>query len=158
MQGETYVTVSGNLTASPKSGTTRTGTPWARLRLATTTRVFNRADSQWRDGEAMFLEATCWRRLAENVAVTLERGDRVVVAGRLRQRSYEDQQGARHTVTELEADSVGPDLGRFPARVLRNAPKQPEPPNGQPAAEAAATSEWPTPALAAVPSGDAVDT
>jgi single-strand DNA-binding protein len=127
MAGDTYLTVSGNLTAIPKSGVSRSGSPWARLRVASTSRVFDRGESQWRDGETMFLDVICWRRLAENVVATLERGDRVLVSGRLRQRSYEDQQGAKHTVTELEAKSVGPDLVRAPARLLRAAGDQQEP-------------------------------
>jgi single-strand DNA-binding protein len=133
MAGDTYLTVSGNLTAIPKSGVSRSGSPWARLRVATTSRVFDRGESQWRDGDTMFLDVMCWRRLAENVVATLERGDRVLVCGRLRQRSYEDQQGARHTVMELEAESVGPDLTRTPARLLRPASDQQEPAGAAPA-------------------------
>ncbi|MCW2546976.1 MAG: single-stranded DNA-binding protein, partial [Mycobacterium sp.] len=94
MSGDTTLTFSGNLTASPKTGVGRNGSAWANLRVASTSRVFDRAESQWRDGDTMFLDVVCWRRLAENVAATLERGDRVIVAGRLRQRSYEDAQGA----------------------------------------------------------------
>ncbi len=121
MAGDTYLTLSGNLTAAPKSGTSRTGTPWAKLRVASTSRVFDKTESQWRDGVTVFLDVMCWRRLAENVVASLERGDRVIVVGRLHQRTYEDEQGVRHTVHELEADSVGPDLGRAPARPVRAA-------------------------------------
>ena len=110
MAGETYLTLSGNLTAPPKTGVSRAGVTWTRMRVASSTRVFDRATTEWRDGETLFLDVSCWRRLAENAAATLERGDRVLIAGRLRQRSYEDQQGVRHTVTEMDADAVGPDL------------------------------------------------
>ncbi len=121
MAGEIYLTLSGNLTAPPKSGVSRSGVPWTRMRVASSTRVFDRATTEWRDGETVFLDVSCWRRLAENAATTLERGDRVLILGRLRQRSYEDQQGVRHTVSEMEADAIGPDLGRAAARLLRPA-------------------------------------
>jgi single-strand DNA-binding protein len=124
MSGDTNLTFSGNLTANPKAGVGRNGSAWANLRVASTSRVFDRAESQWRDGDTVFLDVVCWRRLAENVAVTLERGDRVIVAGRLRQRSYEDAQGARHTVMEIDADSIGPDLSRCPAQLVRSSRPQ----------------------------------
>ena len=128
MAGETYVTVSGNLTAAPKSGESRAGTKWARLRVASTSRVFDRTEGQWRDGDSLFLDVVCWRRLAENVVLTLERGDRVLVNGRLRQRSYEDQQGVRHQAWELDAESVGPDLNKVPAKLSRRLVVVDEPP------------------------------
>ena len=121
MAGETYLTLSGNLTAPPKSGVSGAGVSWTRMRVASSTRVFDRATTEWRDGETLFLDVSCWRRLAENAAATLERGDRVLISGRLRQRSYEDQQGVRHTVTEMDADAIGPDLARAAARLLRTA-------------------------------------
>jgi single-strand DNA-binding protein len=119
MSGETKLTISGNLTANPIAGASRSGDPFAKFRVASTSRTFDRTEGRWRDGESVFLDVTCWRRLAENVLATLERGDSVVVTGRLRQRSYEDAQGARHTVVGLDADSVGPDLSRWPARLVR---------------------------------------
>jgi single-strand DNA-binding protein len=121
MAGETYLTLSGNLTAPPKTGMTGAGVHWTRMRVASSTRVFDRATTEWRDGDTLFLDVSCWRQLAQNAAATLERGDRVLIAGRLKQRSYEDQQGVRHTVTEMDADAIGPDLGRAPARLLRPA-------------------------------------
>jgi single-strand DNA-binding protein len=124
MSGETNLTISGNLTTNPKSGTSRTGDSWAKLRVASTSRVFDRAEGRWRDGDTVFLDVTCWRRLADNVVAMLERGDAVLITGRLRQRSYDDAQGARHTVMAIEADAVGPDLSRGAARLIRlsNAP------------------------------------
>ena len=143
MAGETYLTLSGNLTSVPKSGVSRTGIPWTRMRVASSSRVFDRGTTEWRDGETIFLEVSCWRRLAENAAATLERGDRVLVVGRLRQRSYEDQQGVRHTTMEVDADAIGPDLGRVAARLVR--PARPDQP-GQPE-----ESEGPAPAPEVVP-------
>ena len=119
MKSDTYVTLSGNLTAAPKTGHSRTGDTWARIRVASTSRIFDRVKNEWRDGETRFLDVTCWRRLAENVVATLDRGDLVLVYGRLHQRSFEDQQGVKRTNWEMEADAVGPDLSRSPAQVLR---------------------------------------
>jgi single-strand DNA-binding protein len=149
MAGETYVTISGNLTAPPKSGMSRGGIPWTRMRIASSARVFDRQASEWRDGETLFLDVSCWRRLAENAATTLERGDRVLVLGRLRQRSYEDQQGVRHTVTEMDADAIGPDLGRAPAKLLRaSASAQPAPAEESSTPETSGEPDVPAPALA----------
>jgi single-strand DNA-binding protein len=119
MSGETTLTVSGNLTANPKPGVTPTGAAFAKLRVASTARFFDRGEGAWRDGKTIFLDVTCWRRLGENVLATLERGDSVMITGRLRQRSYDDAQGTRHSVTDLEADSVGPDLSRYAAQLVR---------------------------------------
>jgi len=119
MANETWLTLAGNLTASPKLGETRSGAAFAKLRVASTSRIFDRSESQWRDGDTVFLDVTCWRKLAEHAAATLERGDRVLIFGRLRQRSYEDAQGVRHTVHEVDAESLGPDLTRYAAQMLR---------------------------------------
>jgi single-strand DNA-binding protein len=147
MAGETYLTLSGNLTAGPKSGVSRTGVPWTRIRVASSSRIFDRGTTEWRDGETIFLDVSCWRRLAENAAATLERGDRVLIIGRLRQRSYEDQQGVRHSVAEMDADAIGADLGRVAARLLRPASTdQADPVSAEEDAE-----EKPAPALAVVP-------
>ena len=137
MAGDTYLTIAGNLTAAPKSGASSSGSTWARLRVASTARVFDRGESAWRDGDTVFMDVVCWRRLAENVVASLQRGDRVLVSGRVHQRSYQDDQGGKHTIVELEAESIGPDLVRHPARLLRPAP----------AAERSETAEGPqTPA------------
>jgi single-strand DNA-binding protein len=152
MAGETYLTISGNLTSSPKSGMSRHGTAWTRMRIASSSRFFDRQASEWRDGKTLFVDISCWRKLAENAAKTLERGDRVIVLGRLRQRSYEDQQGVRHTVTEMEADAIGPDLGRAPAQLLRASASAVEAPPAeeeeQSVPEAADAPAEPAPALA----------
>ncbi|HEX4018913.1 MAG TPA: single-stranded DNA-binding protein [Frankiaceae bacterium] len=144
MAGETYLTLSGNLTSVPKSGMSRGGIRWTRMRVASSSRVFDRGTSEWRDGETIFLEVSCWRRLAENASATLERGDRVLIVGRLRQRSYEDQQGVRHTVMEMDADAIGPDLSRVAARLLRT--ERPEA-----AEQPAAQEDAGAPVLEAVP-------
>ena len=119
MSGDTYLTMSGNLTFTPKTGATRAGDTWARMRVASTPRHFDRAENLWKDGTTVFMDVVCWKKLAENVVQTLEKGDRVVIAGRLRQGSYEDSQGTRHTTYEVEAESVGPDLTKVAAKVMR---------------------------------------
>jgi single-strand DNA-binding protein len=151
MAGETYLTLSGNLTSAPKSGVSRGGVAWTRMRIASSSRVFDRGTSEWRDGESIFLEVSCWRRLAENAAASLERGDRVLVIGRLRQRSYEDQQGVRHTVMEMDADAIGPDLGRAAAQLTRpvSADQSDQPDQSEPPSES--EDAVPAPALQAIP-------
>ena len=146
MSGETYLTLSGNLTADPKTGVSRNGDAWSRIRVASTPRRFDRSDNQWRDGTTLFMDVVCWRKLAENVALTLERGDRVLVAGRLHQRSYEDAQSVKHTSFELEADSVGPDLMKVAAKVMRRLAVVDQPPVEEPSADIEAAE--PEPALA----------
>ncbi|HEX4432319.1 MAG TPA: single-stranded DNA-binding protein [Frankiaceae bacterium] len=152
MAGETYLTLSGNLTSPPKSGVSRSGVHWTRMRVASSSRVFDRGTTEWRDGETIFLDVSCWRRLAENAAATLERGDRVLVIGRLRQRSYEDQQGVRHTVMELDADAIGPDLGRVAARLSRpDHADEGDQPDESPESQESPESPVSAPVLEAVP-------
>ncbi len=149
MTGDTYLTLSGNLTSAPKSGATRAGDTWARIRVASTSRMFDRSDNQWRDGATVFMDVICWRRLADNVVLSLEKGDRVVVVGKLRQGSYDDQQGVRHTSYEVEADSVGPDLSKSAANVIRRLATVTDAPTPDPQEQPAeADAAEPEPALA----------
>jgi single-strand DNA-binding protein len=120
MAVESYLTVSGNLTGDPKSDVSPSGIMWAKIRVASTSRVFDKAENQWRDGDTLFIDVKCFRRLAENVVATLQRGDRVLVSGRLRQHEYDDPQGVHRTVIDIEADSIGPDLSRCSARLVRS--------------------------------------
>lgn len=105
MAGETVLTVIGNLTADPELRFTPSGDPVANFTVASTPRTFDRQTQEWRDGEALFMRCSAWRQMAENCAEGLRRGNRVVVVGRLKQRSYE-KDGQKHTVIELEADEV----------------------------------------------------
>jgi single-strand DNA-binding protein len=121
MAGETIVTVVGNLTADPELRFTANGaTPVANFTVASTPRTFDRASGEWRDGEALFLRCSIWREAAENVAETLTKGMRVIVQGRLSQRSYDTREGERRTVVELQVDEVGPSLRYASAKVSRN--------------------------------------
>lgn len=119
MAGETVITVVGNLTADPELRFTPSGAAVANFTVASTPRTFDRQSGEWKDGEALFLRCNIWRQAAENVAETLTRGMRVVVQGRLRQRSFETREGEKRTVYELEVDEVGPSLRYATAKVNR---------------------------------------
>ena len=118
-QGETSITVVGNLVADPELRFTPAGAAVANFRIASTPRRFNRQTSQWEDGEAMYLTCNVWRQAAENVAESLSKGMRVIVQGRLRQRSYESREGERRSIFEVEVDEVGPSLSVATAQVTR---------------------------------------
>ncbi|MDG9717431.1 single-stranded DNA-binding protein [Streptomyces sp. DH24] len=119
MAGETTVTVVGNLVDDPELRFTPAGAAVAKFRIASTPRTFNKTTSQWEDGEALFLTCSVWRQAAEHVAESLQRGMRVIVQGRLKQRSYEDREGIKRTVFELDADEVGPSLTFATAKVTK---------------------------------------
>ena len=109
-QGDTPITIVGNLVADPELRFTPSGAAVANFRVATTPRVYNRDTNQWEDGDAVFLTCNAWRQMAENIAETLTKGMRVIVAGKLRQRSYQTKDGENRTVYEIEVDEVGPSL------------------------------------------------
>lgn len=119
MAGETVVTVVGNLTADPELRFTPTGAAVANFTVASTPRTFDRATSNWVDGEALFMRCSAWRQMAENAAETLTRGMRVMAQGRLRQRSFETSSGEKRTVVEMDVDEVGPSLRYATAKVNR---------------------------------------
>ncbi|MGV1088531.1 MAG: single-stranded DNA-binding protein [Mycobacterium sp.] len=117
MAGETTITVVGNLTADPELRFTPAGAAVANFTVASTPRTFDRQTNEWKDGEALFLRCSIWREAAENVAESLTRGARVVVTGRLKQRSFETKEGEKRTVMELEVDEIGPSLRYATAKV-----------------------------------------
>ena len=119
MAGETVITVIGNLTSDPELRWTQAGAPVADFTVASTPRTFDRNAGEWRDGDTLFMRCSVWRETAENVAESLRKGMRVIVQGRLTQRSYDTQQGERRTVVELQVDEVGPSLRRARAQVTR---------------------------------------
>lgn len=110
MAGETQITVVGNLTADPELRFTQSGAAVASFTVASTPRTFDRQSGEWKDGEALFLRCNVWRQVAENVAESLIRGSRVIVTGRLKQRSFETKEGEKRTVIELDVDEIGPSL------------------------------------------------
>jgi single-strand DNA-binding protein len=117
--GDTPITVVGNLVADPELRFTSTGQPVATFRIASTPRVMDRATNEWKDGDSLFLTCNVWRQAAENVAESLQRGMRVIVTGRLKQRNYETKEGEKRTVYEVEVDDVGPSLRNASAKVNR---------------------------------------
>jgi single-strand DNA-binding protein len=117
--GDTQITVVGNLVDDPELRFTPAGQPVARFRVASTPRFRDNASGEWKDGDSLFLTCNVWRQAAENVAESLQRGMRVIVSGRLRQRSYETKEGEKRTVYEIEVDDVGPSLRNASAKVNR---------------------------------------
>ncbi|WIM86708.1 single-stranded DNA-binding protein [Candidatus Mycobacterium wuenschmannii] len=117
MAGDTVITVIGNLTADPELRFTPSGAAVANFTVASTPRQFDRQTNEWKDGEALFLRCSIWREAAENVAESLTRGARVIVSGRLKQRSFETKEGEKRTVVELEVDEIGPSLRYATAKV-----------------------------------------
>ena len=121
MAGETTITIVGNLTDDPELRFTPSGAAVAKFRIASTPRTLDRESGQWKDGEPLFLACNIWRDAAEHVAESLQRGARVIVQGRLRQRSYETREGEKRTVYELEVDEIGPSLRYATAKVQKMA-------------------------------------
>ena len=136
--GDTQITIAGNLVDDPELRFTPAGQPVARFRVASTPRFRDNSTGEWKDGDSLFLTCNVWRQAAENVAESLQRGMRVIVSGRLRQRSYETKEGEKRTVYEVEVDDVGPSLRNASAKVnkvARNGSTQTAPggPAGRPA-------------------------
>ncbi|MFD1505950.1 single-stranded DNA-binding protein [Georgenia yuyongxinii] len=119
MAGETVITVVGNLTADPELRFTPSGAAVASFTVASTPRTFDRQSNEWKDGETLFLRCSVWREAAENVAESLTKGTRVIVQGRLVQRSFETREGEKRTVVEMQVDEVGPSLRYATAKVTR---------------------------------------
>ncbi|MGD0602640.1 MAG: single-stranded DNA-binding protein [Streptosporangiaceae bacterium] len=115
--GDTQITIAGNLVEDPELRFTPAGQPVARFRVASTPRFLDKNTNEWKDGDSLFLTCNVWRQAAENVAESLTRGMRVIVSGRLRQRSYETKEGEKRTVYEVEVDDVGPSLRNASAKV-----------------------------------------
>lgn len=118
-QGDTPITIVGNLVADPELRFIPNGAAVANFRVATTPRVYNRDTQQWENGDAVFLTCNAWRDMAENIAETLTKGMRVIVTGKLRQRSYQTKEGENRTVYEIEVDEAGPSLRYATAQVHR---------------------------------------
>lgn len=141
MAWETVISVVGNLTADPELRFTQNGLAVVNFTIASTPRYFDKAAGEYRDGDALFLRASCWREFAEHVAGSLTKGMRVIAQGRLRQRSYQDREGNQRTAIELEVDEIGPSLRYATAQVTRAAHTDGQ----QPAASAPVQYQWATP-------------
>ncbi len=118
--GDTQITIAGNLVDDPVLRFTPTGQAVASFRVASTPRFLDKASNEWKDGESLFLSCSVWRQAAENAAESLQRGMRVIVSGRLKQRSYETKEGEKRTVYEIEVDDVGPSLRNASAKVTKS--------------------------------------
>jgi single-strand DNA-binding protein len=119
MFGDTNITIAGNLVDDPQLRYTPTGQAVANFRVASTPRRKNQQTQEWEDGESLFLSCTVWRQAAENVAESLMRGMRIIVTGRLKQRSYETKEGEKRTVYEIDVDEVGPSLRNASAKITK---------------------------------------
>ena len=145
MAGETVITVIGNLTADPELRWTQSGAAVADFTVASTPRTYDRNAGEWRDGDTLFMRCSVWRETAENVAESLRKGMRVIVQGRLTQRSYDTQQGERRTVVELQVDEVGPSLRRARAQVTRVQAQPVSAPAASGAAQSGGVDPWAPP-------------
>jgi single-strand DNA-binding protein len=117
--GDTTLTITGNLTRDPELRYTPTGTAVAAFTVAASRRVYDQASGGWKDGDTLFLRCSAWRELAEHVTESLQKGMRVIVTGRLRQRDYETDAGEKRTVYEVDADDAGPSLKWATAKITR---------------------------------------
>lgn len=120
MAGETTVTIMGNLVDDPELRFTPSGHAVAKFRIASTPRTFDKSTNEWRDGDALFLTVSAWRKLGENIAASIKRGDRAIVVGVLKQRSYEDRDGVKRTVYEIEAEDVAASLKNATAQLTKS--------------------------------------
>jgi single-strand DNA-binding protein len=118
--GDVPITVVGNIVADPELRYTPSGVGVANFRIASTPRYLDKQTNEWTDGDSVFLTCNVWRQPAENVAESLQRGMRVIVTGRLKQRSYETREGEKRTVYEVEVDDVGPSLKSASAKVTKS--------------------------------------
>jgi single-strand DNA-binding protein len=118
--GDTTITIIGNLCGDPELRYTPTGQAVANFTVASTPRFLDKATNEWKDGDSLFLRCNVWRQAAENVAESLTKGTRVIVSGRLRQRSYETKEGEKRTVYEVEVDEIGPSLRNASAKITRS--------------------------------------
>ena len=119
MAGDTIITIVGNLTADPELRFTSTGAAVTSFTVASTPRTFDRQAGEWKNGQALFMPCQAWRSMAENIAESLTKGTRVIVQGRLTQRSYTTRDGEQRTVVEMQVDEIGPSLRYAKAQVAR---------------------------------------
>lgn len=142
MAGDTVITVIGNITHTPELVITPSGAAVTNFTVASTPRYFDRATNEWKDGEALFLRCNVWRDQAEHVAETLTRGARVIVSGRLKQRSFETREGDKRTVVELEVEEVGPSLRYATAKLTKASPRSAWSDTANTTARTAADDPW----------------
>ena len=145
MANDVTICITGNLVDDPSLRFTPSGAAVANFTVASTPRTFNKASNEWEDGNTLFLPCSIWRDAAEPCAESLTKGTRVIVQGRLQQRSYDDREGNKRTVFEVDVDEVGPSLLRATAVVTRaTSSAQPgrQPAARQPAGRPQAADPW----------------
>ena len=145
MANDTIITLVGNLVDDPSLRFAQSGAAVANFTIASTPRAFDKQSNEWKDGDTMFLNCSIWRQAAEHVAESLTKGTRVIVQGRLQQRSYDDREGNKRTIYEVAVDEVGPSLLRATAVVTRaTSSAQPgrQPAARQPAGRPQAADPW----------------
>ena len=142
MTGETIITLVGNLTADPELRFAQSGAAVANFTIASTPRAFDKQSNEWKDGDTMFLNCSIWRQAAEHVAESLTKGTRVIVQGRLKSRSYDDREGNKRTVFEVDVEEVGPSLLFATAKVTRVASGTEPRPARQPAGRTPPADPW----------------
>ena len=141
MSGETIITLVGNCVNDPELKFLPSGVAVCNWTIASTPRAFDKQSNEWKDGDTMFLNCSVWRQAAENVAETLSKGMRVIVQGRLKSRSYDDREGNKRTVFEVDVEEIGPSLARATAVVTR-ATGGGKPAPRQPAGRTPAADPW----------------
>ena len=141
MANENSITLIGNLTGDPELRFAQSGAAVANFTIASTPRAFDKQSNEWKDGDTMFLNCSVWRQAAEHVAESLTKGMRVIVQGRLKSRSYDDRDGNKRTVFEVEVDEVGPSL-RYATAVVTRATGGGKPAPRQPAGRPPAADPW----------------
>lgn len=119
MASDNNVTVVGNITRDPELRFTSAGTAMATFGIAVNRRWMNRQSNEWEE-ETSFFNVTCWREMAENAGNSLSKGDRVIVTGRLQQRSWETNDGDKRSVVEIQADEIGPSIRWATATIEKN--------------------------------------
>lgn len=142
MAGETTITLIGNLTRDPELRFTPSGAAVTDFTVASTARTFDRQTNEWKDGDTLFIRCSAWRQLAENVAGSLAKGQRVIVTGALKVRQYDKDDGSKGTSVEMTVDEVGPSLRNATAVVTRATSQGGGQPQQAPAQQASA---WATP-------------
>ena len=142
MSGESIITLVGNCVNDPELKFLPSGVAVCNWTIASTPRTFNKASNEWEDGDTMFINCSVWRQAAENVSETLTKGMRVIVQGRLKSRSYDDREGNKRTVFEVDVEEIGPSLARATAVVTRATTGGGEPAPRQPAGRTPAADPW----------------
>ncbi len=151
MAGEPLITVVGNLVADPEPRVSQAGKSWVTFRIASTPRVRDRQSGDWSDGEPLWLGCRAYGEYADNIAASLTKGSRVIVQGRLTQRSYTDNQGQQRTSLDLEVEEIGPSLRFATAQVSRGQSRGQVGGFGGGNAQPAGQSSWGQPAAAPQP-------